>query len=241
MKDKRNFNFGGGFGGFAGFGFGNIGGSQQPSDPDTMADPDEESTAETTAGAKRAHRRTKECTELSQRYEYRRAFSEVKMLEAMRYVQLQNGVTYNFITAGDVDSLTYLKVVLNQHDLDFVLLSTWYMAAEDILQVQQWYEAGRIKQLDMYLGEIFPGSYKIEWAMVKKFYAEHPEAGRAAIFKNHSKIYAGCNIADNFYFGIQTSANINTNPRTEQGSITIDKGIFDFYKEYFDGIKSFEK
>ena len=44
-----------------------------------------------------------------------------------------------------------------------------------------------------------------------------------------------------FYFGIQTSANINTNPRTEQGSITIDKGIFDFYKEYFDGIKSFEK
>jgi len=241
MKDKRNFNFGGGFGGFAGFGFGNIGGSQQPSDPDTMADPDEESTAETTAGAKRAHRRTKECTELSQRYEYRRAFSEVKMLEAMRYVQLQNGVTYNFITAGDVDSLTYLKVVLNQHDLDFVLLSTWYMAAEDILQVQQWYEAGRIKQLDMYLGEIFPGSYKIEWAMVKKFYAEHPESGRAAIFKNHSKIYAGCNIADNFYFGIQTSANINTNPRTEQGSITIDKGIFDFYKEYFDGIKSFEK
>lgn len=241
MKDKRDFNFGGGFGGFAGFGFGNIGGSQQPSDPDTMADPDEESTAETTAGAKRAHRRTKECTELSQRYEYRRAFSEVKMLEAMRYVQLQNGVTYNFITAGDVDSLTYLKVVLNQHDLDFVLLSTWCMAAEDILQVQQWYEAGRIKQLDMYLGEIFPGSYKIEWAMVKKFYAEHPEAGRAAIFKNHSKIYAGCNIADNFYFGIQTSANINTNPRTEQGSITIDKGIFDFYKEYFDGIKSFEK
>lgn len=241
MKDKRDFNFGGGFGGFAGFGFGNIGGSQQPSDPDTMAEPDEESTAETTVGAKRAHRRTKECTELSQRYEYRRAFSEVKMLEAMRYVQLQNGVTYNFITAGDVDSLTYLKVVLNQHDLDFVLLSTWCMAAEDILQVQQWYEAGRIKQLDMYLGEIFPGSYKIEWAMVKKFYAEHPEAGRAAIFKNHSKIYAGCNIADNFYFGIQTSANISTNPRTEQGSITIDKGIFDFYKEYFDGIKSFEK
>ena len=241
MKDKRNFNFGGGFGGFAGFGFGNIGGSQQPGDPDTTADPDEESTAETTAGAKRAHRRTKECTELSQRYEYRRAFSEVKMLEAMRYVQLQNGVTYNFITAGDVDSLTYLKVVLNQHDLDFVLLSTWCMAAEDILQVQQWYEAGRIKQLDMYLDEIFPGSYKIEWAMVKKFYAEHPEAGRAAIFKNHSKIYAGCNIADKFYFGIQTSANINTNPRTEQGSITIDKGIFDFYKEYFDGIKSFEK
>lgn len=115
------------------------------------------------------------------------------------------------------------------------------MAAEDILQVRQWYEQGRIKKLDMYLGEIFPGSYKIEWQMVQKFYQEHPEAGRAAVFKNHSKIYAGCNYDEGFYFGIQTSANINTNPRTEQGSITVDKGLFEFYKGYFDGIRSFEK
>ena len=154
---------------------------------------------------------------------------------------LQDGHTYNFITAGDVDSLSFLKVVLNQHDLDFMLCSTGCMAAEDILQIQQWWEAGRIKKFDMYMGEIFPGSYKIEWQMVKKFYATHPDVGRAAIFKNHSKIYAGCNVADGFYFGIQTSANINTNPRTEQGSITVDKGIFDFYKDYFDGINSFEK
>lgn len=210
-------------------------------EPDSQVVPDDNDGLVNAAVAKRAHRRTKECTELSQRYEYRRAFSEVKMLEAMRYVKLENGVTYNFITAGDVDSLTYLKVVLNQHDLDYCLLSTWCMAAEDILQVQQWFDAGRIKKLDMYLGEIFPGSYKIEWQMVKKFYAEHPEVGRAAVFKNHSKIYAGCNEADNFYFGIQTSANINTNPRTEQGSIIVDRGLYEFYKEYFDGINSFEK
>jgi len=58
---------------------------------------------------------------------------------------------------------------------------------------------------------------------------------------SHDVIYAGCNEADNFYFGIQTSANINTNLRTEQGSIIIDRGLYEFYKEYFDGINSFEK
>ena len=221
-----------GFGGFCGFG--------QPQDQVTETTEQEES-AEMASGAKRAKRRTKACVELSQRYEYRRAFSEVKLLEAMAYAKLQNGTTYNFITAGDVDSLSYLKVVLNQHNLDYCLFSTWCMAAEDILQVQQWFDEGRIKRIDMYLGEIFPGSYKIEWAMVKKFYEDNPDAGRVAIFRNHSKIYAGYNLEDNFYFGIQTSANINTNPRTEQGSIIVDKGIFDFYKEYFDGIKSFEK
>lgn len=218
-----------------GFGFGGFG-AALPNEEEV-----EESVEGTAAQAKKAHRRTKECTELSQRYEYRRAFSEVKLLEAMQYVKLEEHTTYNFITAGDVDSLSYLKVVLNQHDLDYCLMSTWCMAAEDILQVQQWYEAGRIKAVDMYLGEIFPGSYKVEWQMVQKFYREHPDAGRVAVFRNHSKIYAGCNRADGFYFGIQTSANINTNPRTEQGCITIEKGLFEFYKAYFDGIRSFEK
>lgn len=190
---------------------------------------------------KKSKRRTTACIELSQRYEYRRAFSEVRMLEAMKHVVFKRGFSYNFITAGDVDSLSYLKCILNQHKLDYVLCSTWCMAAEDILQIQQWYDEARIKKIDLYVGEIFPNSYKIEWHMVKEFYKNNPEAGKVVVFKNHSKIYAGCNYDEEFYFGIQTSANINTNPRTEQGSITIDKNMFDFYKDYFDGIKSFEK
>jgi hypothetical protein len=231
---NSGFNFGADFGGF---GFGGF--NEKKPEAVTVAEDDDGGVDG--VAAKRAHRRTTACTELSQRYEYRRAFSEVKMLEAMKYKRLERGVTYNFITAGDVDSLSYLKVVLNQCRLDFVLCSTWCMAAEDILQLQQWYEGGMIRRLDMYLGEIFPGSYRVEWEMVKRFYAEHPEAGRAAVFKNHSKIYAGYNEAEDFYFGIQTSANINTNPRTEQGSITVDRGLFEFYREYFDGINSFEK
>lgn len=217
-----------------GFSFGNFGSPGA----DEREDPVDEPKKATTA---RNHRRTTACTELSSRYQYRRAFSEVKLLEAMKYVKPEKGVSYNFITAGDVDSLSYLKVVLNWYNLDYVLCSTWCMAVEDILQLQEWHEAGRIKRLDMYLGEIFPGSYKIEWEMVKAFYKQHPDAGRAAIFRNHSKIYAGANYAEDFYFGIQTSANINTNPRTENGNITIDQGLFEFYKDYFDGIISFEK
>lgn len=190
---------------------------------------------------KKAKRHSTMCTEISTRYEYRRAFSEVKMLEAMRYEELKDGFSYNFITGGDCDSLTYIKVVLNKYDLDYLLCSTWCMAAEDILQLQEWYEQGRIKKIDMYVGEIFPNSYRIEWRMCKEFYAKHPEAGRIAVFRNHSKIFACCNESKGFYCGIQTSANINTNPRTEQGCIVVDKGIFDFYKSYFDGINSFEK
>ncbi len=199
-----------------------------------------ETQAESEAEPRKDKRRHTECLELSTRFLYRRAYSEVSLLEAMKYEPLKAGCTYNFITGGDCDSLTFLKVVLNQAPpLDHLLFSTWCMAAEDLLQLTEWYEAGKIRKLDMYLGEIFPSTYRVEWGMVQRFYGRHPEAGRVAVFRNHSKIFAGCSEADSFYFGIQSSANINTNPRTEQASITMDKGIYDFYRSYFDGINSF--
>ena len=110
------------------------------------------------------------------------------------------------------------------------------MAAEDILQFRKWVEDGIIEILDIYCGEIFPNQYKIEWAMLVKMYDEL-KCGKLAYFRNHSKIFAG--VGEDFDFGIQTSANINTNPRTEQGCITIGCGLYDFYKSYFDGIRSF--
>lgn len=183
-------------------------------------------------------RRTTECLELSLKYEYRRSFSEVNLINSVG-LEFKENHSYNFITAGDVDGLSYLKLILNHQNLDYCLLSTWVMNAEDILQVEKWVEEGRIKKLDMYLGEIFPSGYKIEWSMIGKMYEKYEGLGRCAVFKNHSKIFAG--YGDKFHFGIQTSANINTNPRTENGCITINKEIFNFYKEYFDDIVSFKK
>ena len=161
------------------------------------------------------------------------------MLEAMKLERLRKGQSWHFITAGDVDSLTFLKVVLlHQPKLHYLLFSTWCMAAEDILQLQQWIEQGVIEKMDCYVGEIFPGSYRVEWQMLNKLIAD-THCGRVAVFRNHSKIYAG--YGDKWHFAIETSANINTNPRTEQGVITIDEGLYQFYRDYFDGIKSFEQ
>lgn len=89
----------------------------------------------------------------------------------------------------------------------------------------------------MILGEIFPSSYKIEMAMVREFYEKYPNAGSYKILRVHAKIYAGYNESEDFYFGIQTSANINTNPRIENGCITIDKNLFGFYYDYFKNIR----
>jgi hypothetical protein len=169
---------------------------------------------------------------------YRRAFSETQLLDCLGINPLKEGYSYHFITAGDVDSLSFLKIILRNQSLEYCLVSTWCMAADDILQFDEWLTDGKIKKLDFYVGEIFPGTYKFEYKKLKEVFEKH-QCGRIAVFRNHSKIYAG--YGDKFYFGIETSANINTNPRTENACITIDKAIFEFYKEYFDGIISFDK
>lgn len=88
--------------------------------------------------------------------------------------------------------------------------------------------------MDFYVGEIFPNSYGVEWYMLNQLINE-TGCGRVVSFRNHSKIYAG--YGDNFAFVIESSANINTNPRTEQGVITLNRDLYKFYKDYFDGIK----
>ncbi len=113
------------------------------------------------------------------------------------------------------------------------------MADDDVLQFREWFLAGKIERLDAYVGEIFPGSYRHEYAYLKEIINQFSPGGRVCVFRNHSKIFAGS--GPKFQFAIESSANINTNPRTENTTITIGADIFNFYKDFFDDIKSFIK
>lgn len=190
---------------------------------------------------KKTHRRAAACVEVTSEHLYRRAYSEMTLLDLMGEFNWKEGQSYHFITGGDIDGLSYLKAILRQQPLEHCILSTWRMSGEDILDVQNFVESGKIKKLDLYIGEVFPSSYKIEMGMLRDLYANDGEkmgGGRLAVFRNHSKICAG--IGPKFAFGYEGSMNINTNPRTEQCCVTINRGLYDFYKEFFDGINSFE-
>ena len=104
--------------------------------------------------------------------------------------KFKDGHSYHCITGGNVDSLSFLKVILLHQNIEWLMCSTWCMAAEDIKQFEEWVDNGKIKKLDFYVGEIFPTSYVVEWRMLNDFY-KRKKCGRIAAFKNHSKIYAG--------------------------------------------------
>lgn len=188
---------------------------------------------------KKPSRRSCGYYELRTKFIYKRAHSELQLLNALNDKKLEKGVSYNFITQGDIDQLSYLQLVLRTiPDLDYLLVSTWCAASEDIVFLFNLHEQGKLNNLDIYVGEIFKSSYPKEFEVTQKMYEKY-SIGKLTMFKNHAKIFAGIGKCGTG-FVIQTSANLNTNPRTENGNIQLDNGLFEFYKDYFDGINSFK-
>ena len=96
--------------------------------------------------------------------------------------------------------------------------------------------AGDVDRFDFYVGEIFKDGYRGCIDVLDEICGAC--GGRVARFRNHSKLM--CFFGDRYCGVIESSANVDTNPRTEQTCITLDRGLAEFYLDYFDGINDFD-
>ena len=171
------------------------------------------------------------------RHNYRRAISEVNLMDVMNSEkEFLEGYSYHFLSAGDIDIFSYLKFISRRYTIDYLILSTWAMAKEDVLQIEEMFKSGIIKEIHFCLGEIYKTRYINEYHYIKNLMKKYKI--KLTIFRNHSKVITGK--AGNFYFNIESSANVNTNPRTENTVISIDKGLHEFYKKYYTSIKTID-
>ena len=162
-----------------------------------------------------------------------RAYNEMKLIN-MLPKSVNPDECWHILTGGEIDSFTFLKWVLTRQDVDYLLLSTWCMAIADINEFAKYKQDGQIKRLDAYVGEIFKGRYMNVFQVLEE--VVKPD-GRVALFKNHAKVFAGT--GSEFDFVITSSANINTNPRTENTTMFFNSEVYKFYKEYYDQVKPF--
>lgn len=166
----------------------------------------------------------------------RKCKSEKSLEESIPW-HFEEGDCFHCFSFGDVDSLTFFKMVLRQQHVHYLALSTWCMAGEDVKDLRQWHEQGLLDRVDFYFGEIFQGSYAEIYADALAFTREC--GGRVVIFRNHSKIMAIH--GERFDCLIESSANVNTNPRSENTVVTVDKDLTRDYIELLNGINSFNK
>ena len=165
----------------------------------------------------------------------RKAASEEALSKALDW-HFAEGDSYHCFSFGDVDSLTFFKHVLRQQRVLYLALSTWCMAGEDVDDLAEWHRRGMLGRVDFYVGEIFPGSYPEVYDAVLRFLPEC--GGRLVVFRNHSKVMAV--VGERFDCLIESSANVNTNPRSENTVITVDRQLVADYVELLNGIKSFD-
>lgn len=166
----------------------------------------------------------------------RKAASEHALENAINW-HYQEGDCYHCFSFGDVDSFSFFKHVLRQERIEYAALSTWCMAGEDVTELQNFYRRGLIGRVDFYLGEIFRSSYPEVYDMVQEFIKEC--GGRMVIFRNHSKVMAIK--GERFDVVIESSANINTNPRSENTVVTVDHDLAEAYIQLFSEITPFNK
>lgn len=150
------------------------------------------------------------------------------------------GMSIHTISHGDIDSLSYLSHAIKAAPFDAVLISTWCMAMPDIDWILAQIANGRIGKADFYCGEIFPGTYCDECDKLDRAQADGQPV-TLTIARNHSKVMLASNAADDIYLVMESSANVNTNPRIEQTVMTRDKELYEFYAEFYAGITSVHK
>lgn len=169
-------------------------------------------------------------------FEKRRFYSEKNLLNTFSW-HLEPEKIYCVISGGDVDQLSFLKHILRQQPLRYCLLSSWCFGIEDVQEIGQWVQKGLIEKIDFYIGEIARASY----AMCQQDLSRIAKStgGRCGVFRNHSKVILA--YGENFDAAVLSSANVNTNPRTENTTIITSREVCDFYKEYFDDIKPYNK
>lgn len=168
----------------------------------------------------------------------RRAKSEAVLAEILQE-PLQMGLSYHILSAGDVDSLSFLIRIAAQTPIESLLISTWCMAMPDVQWITDQLDAGRIGHIDFVIGEIFPAQYPDEHLAI----AALAQTGRATlkIARNHAKIMAGDSPDGTLHFAIESSANVNTNPRIEQTAIHMSRKLHDYYRDFFAGIKTIDR
>lgn len=143
------------------------------------------------------------------------------------------GEQFHVISRGDLDMITYLKFILQQRRIEYVLVSTWQFSADDIQVLCDYKDRGILKRFDFYCGDAIGDSRRTAFYFLL---AHREKTERAAWIFNHSKILLAA--GEGYYFTVEGSGNLNTTKRIEQVCITEDRELFLFYKDFFDGLKS---
>ena len=166
------------------------------------------------------------------RYAYRRAYSELQLLDLLAGEVFREGTCYVFLSRGDVDLMSYLQVVLRMQDVTRLGLSTWNANLPDVSRLVQLHDEGRIGRMDLFLGTVnrVGAEARQNIEEYRKLVGDRPDI-RISIAKTHIKAIWG--IGPQLPFVIAGSANLNTNVNMEAMTVLVSYEAYAFFCDFF--------
>lgn len=154
-------------------------------------------------------------------------------LQQLLPAQFQPGESWNILSAGDIDALSYVRHIMHGDRFEAVILACWAISRPAIEFLAERHQAGAIKRIDAYVGDIMPRDRPDLHTLLCDLVGT--VGGRVLAFKNHAKLWMFLR-ADGHAVTMQTSANPNYNRRCEQTVITASAELAACWKEWFDAI-----
>lgn len=143
------------------------------------------------------------------------------------------GESIHMITNGIFDFFTLADILINSiGGTEHLYASTWTINQETIIDLFDYFDYGKIKQLNILSDKSFKRRKPANYAMIVDGLRERGQ--RYIASDNHSKVVLLNN--EGHYITIECSASFTKNPRLEQHVITNDKALWEFHRTWMEWI-----
>lgn len=144
--------------------------------------------------------------------------------------------------AGGISSLSFVKWVANNEVIEELTASTLRIGEKHFNYLAQLAQSGQMKKAKFFvstmMADIDAKQKGQKYNYAKRFNECASKHNWEVItINNHSKIILMKTDKGNYYV-LETSANLNENPKIEQFSFSNDKALYEYYTEFFDLLES---
>ena len=139
---------------------------------------------------------------------------------------------FKMVSKGDFSSASFIALTAHHAVINEFYVSTFRVGKKEMLLMHKLAEEGRLKHCTIVMfSQMLDGADDSTSRLIKKVCAKF--GWRVTVKKNHSKIFLfDC---DTGKYVLETSSNLNENPKVEFYSFEKDDAVYDFYlREIFD-------
>lgn len=137
--------------------------------------------------------------------------------------------------SGGFASISFIKSVAERETIEYLFASTLRVGEKQVGVLDDLEFSGKLKHAEFIVGGLMKNDEKTDYDYYGAFTRACKKNGwRYVVTNNHSKIIL-MQTPKNHYV-LETSSNLNENPKIEQFSFENNKELFDFYKKFFEKV-----